>query len=254
MPQTERVAVVTGSSQGIGRGIAEVLAASGMLTVVHYAKSRDMADEVVNGIIAMGGAAFAVGADIAAPGNVAAMFAEIDAGLDARGMAPRVDVLVNNAAEFSNARFAEASEDMIDRMLAVNFKAPFLTIQQAAARMPDGGRIINLSSLSAHRTKPIYSLYAPAKAALEALTRAVSKDLAPRGITVNAIAPGLVLTGHVKAAFEADAPRFAAIAAESPFNRAGRVDDITGVVAFLVSEQARWITGQTIHANGGSYP
>jgi NAD(P)-dependent dehydrogenase (short-subunit alcohol dehydrogenase family) len=247
-----KIALVTGSSQGIGRSIAEAIAAQGALTVVHYANSSELAAEVVDGILHRGGEAFALRAPFKGRLSIIALFKALDEALQERGSEQRLDILVNNAAEFSNATIERVDEAVMDRMLEVNFKAPFFAMQEAMKRMPDGGRIINISSQSAHKALPIYAIYGPCKGAIEVVTRNLAKQLGPRGITVNAIAPGLVATEKVAETMKKSPEKFTEALARNPLGRAGEPRDIADIAAFLASDGARWITGETIHATGGS--
>jgi 3-oxoacyl-[acyl-carrier protein] reductase len=247
-----KIALVTGSSQGIGRGIAETFAAQGALTVVHYANSGELAARVVDGIVERGGQAFALGAPFDGRPSIIGLFRALDEALLARGLEPRLDILVNNAAEFPYVMIEDVDEEMMDRLLAVNFKSPFFAMQEAIKRMGDGGRIINMSSQSAHKALPIHSIYGPCKGAIEVVTRNLAKQLGPRGITINVISPGLVVTERVAAKMKASPERYADVIARNPLGRGGEVRDIADIAAFLASDAARWITGETIHATGGS--
>ncbi|UQA90938.1 SDR family oxidoreductase [Streptomyces halobius] len=246
-----KTALVTGSSRGIGRGIAQRLARDGALVAVHYGSSDAAAKETVEGITASGGRAFAIRAELGVPGDAEALFAAFDAELAAYGSEPGLDILVNNAATNFRGHIGEATEAEFDRTIAVNVKAPFFIIQHGLRRMRDGGRIINITSAVTSTAHPRQIAYSVAKGGLETLTRTLAKDLGERGITVNAMAPGWVDT-HVTAARTATPEGRAALAAYSVFNRVGEPADIADVAAFLASDDSRWITGQRIDVSGGS--
>ncbi|WP_275461455.1 SDR family oxidoreductase [Streptomyces noursei] len=246
-----KTALVTGSSRGIGRGIARRLAREGALVAVHYNTDDVAAKETLDGIKAEGGRAFVIGAELGVPGDAAALFAAFDAELAAYGAEPGLDILVNNAATRFSGHIGETTEDEFDRTVAINLKAPFFIVQHALHRMRDGGRIINISSAVTSTAYPSSIAYSVSKGGIDTLTRTLAKDLGARGITVNALAPGWVET-HVTAARTAVPEQRAALAAYSVFNRIGQPTDIADVVAFLASDDSRWITGQRIDVTGGS--
>lgn len=239
----DKVVLVTGASRGIGRAIAEQFAAEGAKVVVNYAGNREHAEEVVLGIQARGGETKAIRADISRVSEVERLFSEA---LAAFG---RLDVLVNNAGIMITKPIGEFTEEEFDRMFAVNVKGTFFAIQQAALQLSPGGSIINFSTSVAGMMFPAYSAYAGTKGAVEQFTRQLAKELGPKGITINAVAPGpvnteLFMEGKTEAQIEA-------IAGMNAFRRLGETGDVTGAVLFLASEEARWITGQTIRVNGG---
>ncbi|MGJ5181807.1 SDR family oxidoreductase [Bradyrhizobium oligotrophicum] len=237
------VAIITGSSRGIGAAIAERLAARGVAIIVNYAQGRDAAAQVVQRIEAAGGRALAVQADIAAPGSATALF---DAARQAFG---GVDILVNNAGTMALGPFAELSDADVARQFEVNVTGVFRTLREAARRLRDGGRIVNFSSSVVGLYQPRYGAYAATKAATEAMTHVLAKELAMRGITVNAVAPGptetdMFLNGKTD-------EQLRAMAAMNPFGRFGRPPEIADVVAFLASREASWVNGQILRVNGG---
>ncbi len=238
-----KVALVTGASRGIGRSIAGRLAREGAAVVVNYSGSREDAEAVVAAVESSGGRAFAIRADIGRVAEVERLFEE------SIGHFGKIDVLVNNAGILALAPIAEVTEEEFDRMFAINVKGTFFACQQAARRMAQGGRIINFSSSTTARIMPTYGAYVATKGAVEQLSRSLSKELGPKGITVNVVAPGpteteLFLKGKTDEVIRQ-------MAEMSAFNRLGKPDDIADVVAFLAGEDARWITGQTILVNGG---
>ncbi|MDC7335506.1 SDR family oxidoreductase [Streptomyces lydicus] len=246
-----KTALVTGSSRGIGRGIAQRLAQDGALVAVHYGNNDAAAKETAETIIGAGGRAFIIGAELGVPGDAETLFAAFDDGLAACGAEPGLDILVNNAAISLPGHINEVTPEEFDRTLAVNTKAPFFLIQHGLRRMRDGGRIINISSAVTTTAFPSTIAYGVSKGAVDTLTLTLAKDLGARGITVNTIAPGFVAT-DMNAAMRATPEAEAALASISVFNRMGRPADIADVAAFLASDDSRWITGQRFDVTGGS--
>lgn len=239
-----KVALVTGASRGIGRAIALRLAKDGAAVVVNYASSEQQAKEVVAGIEKAGGQAIAVQADVSKVVDVVRLF---DATFDRFG---RLDILVNNAGVILYKLLADTTEEEFDRLISINIKGTYFCCQQAAKRMAEGGRIINLSTSITALLLPTYSAYAASKGAVEQIARILAKELGPRGITVNAVSPGPTdteLFGQDKT--DEEKRRFGQMAA---LGRLGQPQDIADVVAMLCSEDAHWITGQNIRANGGT--
>ncbi|WP_103532985.1 SDR family oxidoreductase [Streptomyces sp. SM11] len=245
-----KVALVTGASRGIGRAIAQRLARDGALVAVHYGARGKAAQEVVEEIRKAGGQAFAVGSLLGVRGDVEVLYEAFGAGMADRGERPVLDILVNNAGVSGSGRISDASPDVFDRLFAVNVKAPLFLIQQGLTLMRDEGRIVNISSAAAHRSFPESVTYAMTKGAVETLTLAVAKEVAERGITANTVVPGFVET-DMNARRRETPGAAAALAAHSVFGRMGQPADIADVVAFLASEDARWVTGQSIDATGG---
>ncbi|KIZ16715.1 SDR family oxidoreductase [Streptomyces natalensis] len=246
-----KTALVTGSSRGIGRAIAQRLARDGALVAVHYHSNDTAAKETLEAITAAGGRAFTIGAELGVPGDAEALFAAFDTELAACGAEPGLDILVHNAGTRFRGRIGQATEEEFDRTIALNVKAPFFLIQHGLHRMRDGGRIINVSSAVTSLAYPTQIAYNVAKGGLETLTRTLAKDLGERGITVNTLAPGFVET-HVTAARTATPEGRAALAAYSVFDSVGQPADIADVAAVLASDDSRWVTGQRIDVSGGS--
>ncbi|MER7155130.1 SDR family oxidoreductase [Streptomyces lydicus] len=246
-----KTALVTGSSRGIGRGIAQRLAQDGALVAVHYGHNDTAAKETAETIRGAGGRAFIIGAELGVPGDAETLFAAFDDGLAACGAEPGLDILVNNAAISLPGHIDEVTPEEFDRTLAVNTKAPFFLIQHGLRRMRDGGRIINISSAVTTTAFPSTIAYGVSKGAVDTLTLTLAKDLGARGITVNTIAPGFVAT-DMNAAMRATPEAEAALASISVFNRLGRPADIADVAGFLASDDSRWITGQRFDVTGGS--
>jgi 3-oxoacyl-[acyl-carrier protein] reductase len=239
-----KVAIVTGAATGIGRAIALKLGAGGAAVAVNYLDEARPADAVASEIERLGGRAFAVKADVALSSEVRAMFG---ATVDRFG---RLDILVNNAAWSFTKPIAEVREDEFDRIFAVNVKGVFVGCQEAARRIAEGGRIINLSSATTGLTLPGYGVYDATKGAVEQLARFLAHELGPRGVTVNTVSPGATETEQFRR--EKSDEVVHKLAEMSAFKRLGQVEDIADVVAFLASEEARWITGQNVRVNGGT--
>jgi len=237
---TEKVAIVTGASSGIGRAIAERLARDGATVVVNYGKSADKARTVVAGIEAKGGKAKAIQADVSRVSDVRRLVKET---LHSFG---RVDILVNNAGAFIGKPLLDTTEEEYDTLFALNAKGPYFAMQEAGKVMSEGGRIVNISTDGTHMGFANATVYLGSKGALEQFTKGLAHELAPKGVTVNTVSPGFTDTEML-----AD-PGFRQIGAQmSPLKRLGTADDIADVVAFVVGEEARWVTGQNIHAGGG---
>ncbi len=238
-----KVALVTGGSRGIGRSISFRLAEYGAAVVVNYANSAAEAQKAVEEIQAAGGKAVAIQADIARVAEITRLF---DATIARFG---KLDILVNNAGIMFSRPVSATSEADFDRIFAINVKGTFFCCQQAATRLADGGRIINLSSSTTARFMPTYGAYVATKGAVEQLTRAMAKELGPRGITINAISPGPTETElFVNGKSPEQIQQFAQMSA---FGRLGQPAEIADVVAFLASDSARWISGQNLRVNGG---
>lgn len=240
---SNKIAIVTGASGGIGAAIAERLAKDGFTVVVNYAGNAASAKALVARIEAAGGRAVEAKADISDPGEVARMF---DSAATAFG---GIDVLINNAGIMSLAPIADSNDALFNRQIAVNLRGTFNTLREAAKRLRDGGRIVNFSSSVTGPLQPTYGVYAATKAAVEAMTSILAKELRGRSITVNAIAPGptatkLFLDGKPQEVID----RLAKLA---PLERLGQPEDIADAVAFLVGPDGAWINGQTLRANGG---
>jgi NAD(P)-dependent dehydrogenase (short-subunit alcohol dehydrogenase family) len=248
-PLEGKIALVTGASRGIGCAIALRFGAEGALVAVHFNHDRAAAQAVVGAIAAAGGTAFAVAVDFAEPSAAEQLFVAFDASLRQRGDRPKLDILVNNAGIGSRQPIEQVTPDDFERMIAINLRAPFFVMQQALPRLVDGGRIINIGSTAARISYAETPLYAATKAALQSLTLSTAKRLGPRGITVNAVAPGATRTDLNPLARAPESAK--QIASETILGRVGEAEDIADVVAFLASSQAHWITGQVIEASGG---
>jgi 3-oxoacyl-[acyl-carrier protein] reductase len=238
-----KVALVTGAAGGIGATVSERLARDGFLIVVNYAGSVEAAEALARRIESAGGRAITAQADISDSAQVTRMFDSAEAAFGG------VDVLVNNAGIMKLATIAESDDALFSRQIAVNLTGTFNTLRAAAKRLRDGGRIINFSSSVTAMLQPTYGVYAATKAAVEAMTSILAKELRGRNITVNAIAPGptatkLFLDGKPQEVID----RLATLA---PLERLGQPEDIAAAVAFLAGPDGAWINGQTLRANGG---
>lgn len=238
-----KVALVTGASRGMGREIAEELARNGAKVVVNYASSPAKAEEVIAGIKQGGGEAVAIQADISRVAEVERLFQET---LQTYG---RIDILVNNAGIMITKPLASITEEDFDKQFAINVKGTFFACQQAAQYMEQNGRIINFSTSVLGQMFPTYSVYAGTKGAVEQFTRQLAKELGPKGITINAVAPGPINTELFNVGKTEE--QIDGIRRMNAFGRLGEPDDIANVVLFLASEESQWITGQTIRSNGG---
>ncbi|MFD5268541.1 SDR family oxidoreductase [Streptomyces sp. NPDC058335] len=246
---TGKTALVTGSSRGIGRATALRLAGEGALVAVHYTSNQEAADDVVRTIEKEGGRAFAVQAELGVPGDVHELFLGVEQGLKERTGATDLNILVNNAGVMGGVSPEDTTPELFDRVVAVNAKAPFFIIQRALAIMPDGGRIINISTGLTKVANPQEIAYAMSKGAVEMLALHFAKHLGPRGITVNSVAPGI--TRNSNPVF--DIPEAVEQMAQlSVFNRVGEPRDVGDIVALLASDDARWITGAFVDASGGT--
>ena len=247
-----KIALVTGGSRGIGKAIVERFAREGAMVGVHYGASKAAADAVVAAVRAGGGEAFAVQADMGSVASIETMFQAVDAELKRRTGGTNFDILVNNAGMSARLTLTEITEAQFDEVMAVNVKGPFFTVAQAVTRLRDGGRIINVSSMGAQRARPQMPAYSASKCALDGLTRAFAKLLGPRKITVNGIAPGVVDTDMNADLLHGGDPQWKAyFESRSILGRVGQPDDMASIAAFLASEDAGWITGDTILASGG---
>jgi NAD(P)-dependent dehydrogenase (short-subunit alcohol dehydrogenase family) len=247
----DKVALVTGASRGIGKAIAIALGRQGATVLVHYHRGEAAARGVVDEIMRHDGRAFSVRADLRTLTGVDALFTAIDGRLSGMGVESRLDILVNNAAIAPQATIAETDEALFDEIFALNVKAPFFIVQKAMPRLRDGARIINLSSCVTRLAYPVEAPYAMSKGAIDVFSLLLAKELGPRGITANALAPGVIdtdMNSHILSS--AEGREFAA--SLSVFNRVGQVDDVAQIAAFLAGPDSGWMTGHYVDATGGT--
>lgn len=245
LPLIGKTALVLGASRSMGRLFAEDLAARGAAVAVHYNSpgSQDDADRVAAGIVAAGGVARAVRADLTDLPALVGLFDEVEAASGG------LDIVINTAGRIAKMPIADMDADAFDALHAVNTRAAFFVLREAARRLRDQGRVVSVSTSLTAATTGLYAAYAGGKAALEAYTRALAKEVGHRGITVNAICPGPLDTPFFHANAGPEAVAWAK--AQSPLNRLGRPDDLVGVVRLLTGAEGQWITGQSILVNGG---
>lgn len=243
--QNSKVAIVTGSSRGIGASIAKYLAAQGITVIVNYAGRETEANQVTADILAQGGKAAAIQADVSVPAQVAALFDQ------ATTLFGGVDILVNNAGVIQPGltMLADTDDGLFDRLVSINLKGTFNTMRVAAKKLRRGGRIVNFSSSVKTLALPGYSVYGATKAAVETMTAIFAKELRGRDITVNAIAPGPTATELFLK--DKTPEQVEHLAKMPPMERLAQPEDIANVVAFLVGSDAGWVDGQTLRVNGG---
>jgi 3-oxoacyl-[acyl-carrier protein] reductase len=241
-----KVAVVTGASKGIGAAIARHLADEGAAVVVNYSSSKEGAERVVAAIVGNGGKAVAVQADVAKQADIRRLFAE------AKKAFGRLDVLVNNAGIYEFAPLEAITAEHFHKLFDLNVLGLILATQEAAKHFgPDGGSVVNVSSIVSTLAAPNASVYSATKAAVDAVTRSLAKELGPRRIRVNSINPGMVETEGWRAAGLAESEMRRQTEANTPLGRIGRPDDIAPAAVFLASPDSGWITGETMYLAGG---
>lgn len=242
-----KVAVVTGASKGIGAAIAKQLAADGAQVVVNYATSRQGAEKIVSEIEQSGGQAIAVEANVAKEADIDKLFAETTKAFG------KIDILVNNAGVYGFSPLHQVTADEYKRQYDTNVLGLLLTTKAALPHFPpEGGSIVNISSVASTLAPAASSVYSSTKGAVDTITKSLAKELGPRNIRVNAINPGLVITEGTQSAGIAGSEFEKRTVAETPLGRAGRPEDIAPPVAFLASDDSRWITGETIYVSGGA--
>jgi 3-oxoacyl-[acyl-carrier protein] reductase len=241
-----KVAIVTGASKGIGASIASHLAAEGAAVVVNYASSREAAERVVAEIVGKGGKAIAVQANVAKQADVERLFAE------AKKAFGKLDILVNNAGVYEFAPLENVTAEHFHKMFDLNVLGLILASQEAVRHFgPGGGCIINISSVAATAAPPTGSVYSATKAAVDAVTKSLAKEMGPRNIRVNSINPGMVETEGTHAAGITESDFRKQTEAQTPLGRIGQPQDIAPAAVFLASPDAGWITGETLYVSGG---
>jgi len=241
-----KVAVVTGASKGIGAGIAKELASQGASVVVNYSSSKEGADRVVADIAKNGGKAIAVQGDVSKQADIERLFTETKKAFG------HLDILVNNAGVYEFQPLEAITEEGFHKLFNLNVLGLILTSQQAAKYFgPEGGSIVNVSSVASQLAPPYGAVYSATKAAVDAVTKSLSKELGPRKIRVNAINPGMVLTEGVHSAGISGSDFQKQMEARTPLGRIGEVDDVAPAAVFLASPDASWISGETLVIAGG---
>jgi 3-oxoacyl-[acyl-carrier protein] reductase len=238
-PLEGKTALVTGGSRGIGKAIAEQLAGDGAAVAINYARNEQSAQEWVNGIVTKGGTAVAMQADVSKPADVRRLFEKAEKALG------HLDIVVANAGVHIAKPLIENSEAEYDYIFDINTKGVFFTLQEAARRVRDGGRVIVVSTGGTKMYFANMSLYLGSKGAIEQFARSLALELGPRNITVNVLSPGFTDTDMLPEQYRAYG------ASLSPFNRIGTPQEVADVSAFLASDASRWVTGQNIQAGGG---
>lgn len=242
---TGKVAVVTGASKGIGAAIAKALAAEGASVVVNYASSKSGADAVVAAITEAGGKAVAIGGDVSKASEAQGI---IEAAIKNFG---RLDILVNNSGVYEFSPIESITEEQFHRIFNINVLGAILTTQAAVKYLGEGASIINISSGVSSVTPPNFSVYTGTKSAVDAITRTLAKELGPRGIRVNAINPGLVITEGVTTAGFDQSDFRKTLESQTPLGRIGQTEDIAPAAVFFASSDSKWITGETLLIAGG---
>ena len=248
-----KIALVTGASRGIGAEIAKKLAAGGAEFIgVHYASNKDAALKVVDDIKKLGSKAVALEADLTTGiSGVNKLWTAFEDAVRLEIGTVQLDILINNVGIGPPVSFEETSIEMFEDVINVNLKAPYFITQAASPYIRNGGRIVNISTGFTRVAAPMQSIYAASKGAIETLTLALAPHFAAKGVTINAVRPGITATDMNKE-MRSTPEGLAQAAALSAFNRVGRTEDVADVVTFLASEEARWITGDFIDVTGGS--
>ncbi|MFT3827966.1 MAG: SDR family oxidoreductase [Chitinophagaceae bacterium] len=253
MESTNKIALVTGSSRGLGKNMALQLAEKGHDVIVTYNSKKEEAQEVVAAIEAKGRKAVALQLNTGEVKSFDAFVQQLKQQLTTVWKRENFDFLVNNAGIDSRAMIADTTEEAFDKLCNIHLKGVFFLTQKLLPVIADKGRIINLSTGLARFTTPGYAAYAAMKGAIEVFTRYLAKEVGARGINANVVAPGIIQTDFTKSVYENHPEAIAFITSQTALGRTGVPDDIGGIVAFLCSEEARWITAQRIEASGGMF-
>jgi len=253
METQNKIALITGGSRGLGKNAALKLASKGISVILTYQSKKEEAEEVVREIKAMGVQAASVQLDVSDSSSFEEFFSTVEAILKSEFNTERLDFLINNAGIGTNASFETTTEDQFDALVNIHFKGPFFLTQRALQCMNDGGGIINISTGLARFSLPGSGAYASMKGAMETLTKYQAKELGSRGIRSNIVAPGAIATDFSGGAVRDNEQLNAGIASQTALGRVGLPDDIGGVVAFLCTEDARWINAQRIEVSGGMF-
>ncbi len=241
-----KVAVVTGASKGIGAGIAKALADEGASVVVNYASSKEGADRVVAEIAARGGIALAVQGDVSKPAHIERLFSEVKKAFG------RLDILVNNAGVYEFSPLEAVTEDLFHKQFNVNVLGLLLTTKEGVKHMgPEGGSVINIGSGASSMRPPNSAVYTATKAAVDAITGVLAKELGPRKIRVNSINPGMIETEGVHTAGLVGSDFQKMVETQAPLGRVGQPDDISPTAVYLASSDSKYMTGETLLVSGG---
>jgi NAD(P)-dependent dehydrogenase (short-subunit alcohol dehydrogenase family) len=251
MSTQNKIALVTGGSRGLGKNMAIRLAEKGNDVIITYQSQKEAAEEVASTIEGLGQKAAVLQLDTADFASLANFVQQLSQTLQSKWNTAHFDFLVNNAGIGATIPFEQVTEEDFDRFMNIHFKSVYFLTQRALPLLNNGGRIINISTGTTRFCVPGYSVYASMKGAIETLTKYLAKDLGPRGITVNVVAPGPIETDFNNAAIRNNPERKAAMASMIALGRVGQAEDIGGIIAFLCSEDGGWITGQRIEASGG---
>lgn len=245
-----KVALVTGGSRGIGQAVAERLAASGALVALTHADEGDLAEEVVAGIAARGGTAFAINAFLGPAGTAEALAERFVAEIQARTGERALDILVNNVGGGGYGRVQDTTNDFFDEVVGRNVRVPFFLVKALAPHLRRGGSIINISSAAVRLVLPDLQVYSLAKAAQQKFTQVLAKELKPQGVRVNSVAPGFIDT-EANRDFFADPANVKSVEEQTLYGRLGQPQDIADVVHALASPECRFVTAQVVEASGG---
>lgn len=248
---TAKIALVTGGSRGLGKDMAISLAKKGFDVLLTYRSNKDQANEVVKEIESMGCNAVALHLDMSDFNSLDGFILNVKEILQKKWNASAFDFLINNAGMGATVPFVQVTEELFNDFLNVHFKSVYFLIQKSLLLLNDGGRIINISTGTTRYALPGYSVYASMKGAIETLTKYLAKELGTKGINVNVVAPGPVETDFNNAAIRSNPQMKERLSSLSPLNRVGRADDIGAVIAFLCTDDAKWINGQRIEVSGG---
>jgi NAD(P)-dependent dehydrogenase (short-subunit alcohol dehydrogenase family) len=251
MATEQKIALITGGSRGLGKDMALNLARKGINVVLTYNSKQDEAQAVVTEIEQLGQRAAALQLNASDVSSFDTFFGQVKTMLAQSFQADHVNFLINNAGTALHAPFAETTEEQFDQVMNIHLKGVFFLTQKALPLLADGGRIINISSGLARFSMPGSSAYGSMKGAVETLTRYLAKELGPRGITANVVAPGAIATDFGGGLVRDNADLNKQIASVTALSRVGLAEDIGGVVAFLCTDEARWINGQRIEVSGG---
>lgn len=246
-----KIALVTGGSRGLGKNMALSLAQKGNDVIITYRSQKEEAEKVIEEIQQLGQQAVALQLDVANSKTFDSFIESLKSALSETFKADKIDFLINNAGIGTHASFAETTEEQLDTLYSIHFKGAFLLTQKALSILANGGGIINISTGLARFSFPGYAAYASMKGAIETLTKYQAKELGQRGIRVNVVAPGAIETDFGGGTVRDNAQVNAHIASQTALGRVGLPDDIGGVIAFLCSEEARWVNAQRIEISGG---